>query len=81
MQATASMYVYSIKSINHPKFYIGITADPKQRLADHNNGKSPPIPWKQHCGFWKPLILKPLSSLQKIHPHGRTVFRIQTVLE
>ncbi|MGE9745576.1 GIY-YIG nuclease family protein [Bdellovibrio bacteriovorus] len=56
MQATASMYVYSIKSINHPKFYIGITADPKQRLADHNNGKSPHTskykPWKMAVCVW-----------------------------
>ena len=45
------MYVYRIKSINFPnQVYVGITTDPKKRLADHNQGKSTHTnkykPWK-----------------------------------
>nr|BFD68721.1 hypothetical protein HAGR004_37430 [Bdellovibrio sp. HAGR004] len=56
MQAKARMYVYSIKSINHSKFYIGITANPKQRLSEHNSGKSLYTnkykPWKMEVCIW-----------------------------
>ena len=34
-------YVYIIRSLAHPtQEYVGATADLKQRLADHNSGKS-----------------------------------------
>ncbi|MCL2017388.1 MAG: GIY-YIG nuclease family protein [Alphaproteobacteria bacterium] len=34
-------YVYLIKSINSPnQKYIGFSSDLKQRIKDHNNGKS-----------------------------------------
>jgi len=34
-------YVYYLKSIYHPgKTYIGFTRNLKQRIADHNDGKS-----------------------------------------
>jgi predicted GIY-YIG superfamily endonuclease len=44
-------YVYVIESVNqHRQHYVGITADLKQRLADHNDGKSPHTrkfsPWR-----------------------------------
>jgi putative endonuclease len=47
-------YTYIIRSLDHPKqIYIGATADLKQRLADHNTGKSPHTskfaPWKLEC--------------------------------
>jgi predicted GIY-YIG superfamily endonuclease len=35
-------YVYIVRSISSPEqIYVGATADLKQRLADHNAGKSP----------------------------------------
>jgi predicted GIY-YIG superfamily endonuclease len=50
------MYVYIIKSQTHPKFYSGITTDPKQRLQDHNTGKSTHTnkykPWKMEVCMW-----------------------------
>lgn len=37
-----SMYVYLLRSLSHPgERYIGLTTDLKQRLAEHNSGKSP----------------------------------------
>jgi len=44
-------HVYLIQSISHPEQrYVGITADLKTRLTDHNNGQSPHTskyrPWK-----------------------------------
>ena len=47
-------YVYIIRSTSNPdKFYIGATSDLKQRIADHNNGKSSHtskyLPWELEC--------------------------------
>jgi len=43
-------YTYILKSIDYNKFYIGSTENLKNRLNDHNNGKSkftkPYLPWK-----------------------------------
>ena len=34
-------YTYVLRSVNHPgQSYIGSTANLRQRLADHNSGKS-----------------------------------------
>ena len=51
-------YVYIIRSINCPEQdYTGATEDPKQRLADHNAGRSAHTakfkPWKLvwYCAF------------------------------
>ena len=45
------MYVYLLRSVSHPdQRYIGLTADLKKRLAEHNAGKSPHtskfMPWE-----------------------------------
>lgn len=46
------IYVYLIESVHQrQKHYVGITHDLKQRLADHNEGKSP------HTGKFKPWHL------------------------
>jgi predicted GIY-YIG superfamily endonuclease len=38
----AMTYVYVIESVNErQQHYVGMTADLKQRLTDHNDGKSP----------------------------------------
>ena len=47
-------YVYILRSPQFPeKVYMGITSDLKQRLVDHNNGKSPHtakfMPWNLEC--------------------------------
>ena len=43
-------YVYLLRSVGSEQRYVGRTADLKQRLADHNSGKSPHtskyLPWK-----------------------------------
>jgi len=43
-------YTYILKSVNHNKFYIGSTEDLKERLNNHNSGKSKftklYVPWK-----------------------------------
>lgn len=44
-------YVYVLESLKNPgRHYIGITTDLRQRLADHNAGKSPYtkrfMPWR-----------------------------------
>jgi predicted GIY-YIG superfamily endonuclease len=51
-------YTYIIKSIFHPnQSYFGFTSNLKQRLEDHNSGKSPHTikykPWKLefYCAF------------------------------
>ena len=49
-------YTYILVCINDPaRHYTGSTADLKQRLLDHNNGKSPHTskhrPWKLKCYF------------------------------
>ncbi|XGC80673.1 GIY-YIG nuclease family protein [Bdellovibrio bacteriovorus] len=51
------MYVYRIKSLTFPnQIYIGITDNPKQRLLDHNSGKSAHTkkfkPWKMEVCIW-----------------------------
>lgn len=45
------MYVYLLQSISHPnQRYVGLTADLKKRLSEHNAGKSSHtskyMPWK-----------------------------------
>jgi putative endonuclease len=44
-------YVYLIRSVSKPdEKYVGLTADLKRRLKDHNSGKSPHtskfMPWR-----------------------------------
>ena len=47
-------YVYLIESVANPdQRYVGMTSDLKQRLADHNAGKSP------HTAKFKPC--RPVS--------------------
>ena len=46
-------YVYILQSINNPdSFYIGFTIDLKQRIQEHNSGKS------VHTNKYKPWKIK-----------------------
>jgi predicted GIY-YIG superfamily endonuclease len=47
-------YTYVLESLAHPKqHYVGHTEDLRDRLAEHNAGKSPHtsrhVPWKVKC--------------------------------
>jgi putative endonuclease len=49
-------YVYILESVSHSdEIYIGATADLRERLADHNSGKSTHtakyVPWTIACYF------------------------------
>ena len=53
------MYVYILKSLTQqtpPQYYIGITSNLKQRLQDHNQGRSKYTsqyrPWTFKNFFW-----------------------------
>ncbi len=52
------MYVYILKSTTHTptKYYVGITTNLKQRLQDHNEGRSkytaPYKPWTYKNVIW-----------------------------
>jgi putative endonuclease len=51
------MYVYIIRSIQHPyQTYVGSSKDFKRRLMEHNSGKSPHTskytPWKLEVVTW-----------------------------
>jgi putative endonuclease len=46
-------YVYILQSVNNPEhFYTGFTENLKQRLSEHNEGKS------QHTEKFKPWKIK-----------------------
>jgi putative endonuclease len=52
-----TMYVYLLQSINYPeKRYIGSTENLKQRISEHNSGKSKYtkkyMPWKLVAAIW-----------------------------
>lgn len=46
-------FVYVLKNANAiPRFYVGLTSDPRRRLDDHNDGRCPHTaryrPWQLH---------------------------------
>jgi predicted GIY-YIG superfamily endonuclease len=46
-------FVYVLRNADqHPKFYVGLTSDVGERLADHNAGRCPHTasrrPWQLH---------------------------------
>ena len=72
-------YVYIIRSINFPEQeYTGATEDPKQRLADHNAGRSAHTskfkPWKLvwYCAF--PDKYKALEFEKYLKSHSGRAF-------
>jgi putative endonuclease len=51
------MYVYILTSLRTPdNYYVGMTADLRRRLSEHNDGKSRYTqalrPWKMTAAFW-----------------------------
>ena len=72
-------YVYIIRSTSSPKeSYVGATADLKQRVADHNNGKSTHtakfVPWELlwYCAF--PDKFKALEFEKYLKSHSGRAF-------
>ena len=64
-------YVYILQSINIPdSFYIGFTTDLKQRLAEHNSGKS------IHTNKYRPWRIKNYFAFlpKKIHIFSKLYF-------
>lgn len=50
-------YIYILRSLKHRKrIYTGITSNPRQRLAEHNRGKSSHTseyrPWEMIACIW-----------------------------
>jgi putative endonuclease len=67
-------YVYIIRSVSFPEQeYTGATADLKQRIMDHNAGKSTHtakfIPWKLvwYCAFSEKLQALEFEKYLKSH--------------
>ena len=67
-------YVYILRSLSSPdQEYTGATADLKQRLADHNAGKSTHTakfkPWQLvwYCGFPDKLYALAFEKYLKSH--------------
>ncbi|MBN9584201.1 MAG: excinuclease ABC subunit C [Afipia sp. 62-7] len=67
-------YVYILRSLSSPdQEYTGATADLKQRLADHNAGKSTHTakfrPWRLvwYCGFPDKLPALAFETYLKSH--------------
>ncbi len=44
-------YVYAIKSQNHDRIYIGLTQNIKNRIQEHNSGKT------KSTKFYRPWVL------------------------
>ena len=38
--AKSRMFVYVLRSLNHDRFYVGMTEDVERRLVEHNKGKT-----------------------------------------
>ncbi len=67
-------YVYIIRSVANPgQEYIGVSADLRQRLSDHNTGKSKHtskyFPWKLmwYCAFPSKMTAFKFEKYLKTH--------------
>jgi putative endonuclease len=79
MSLAAMWYVYIIRSANFPdQEYTGASEDPKQRLTDHNAGRSAHTakykPWKLvwYCAF--PDNYKALAFEKYLKSHSGHAF-------
>jgi putative endonuclease len=79
MSLAAMWYVYIIRSANFPdQEYTGASEDPKQRLTDHNAGRSAHTakykPWKLvwYCAF--PDNYKALAFEKYLKSHSGRAF-------
>ncbi len=67
-------YVYIIRSASHPEQeYTGLSADLKQRIRDHNSGKSTHtskyMPWEMvwYCAFSEKIVAQNFETYLKSH--------------
>ncbi|MFN0194186.1 MAG: GIY-YIG nuclease family protein [Aestuariivirga sp.] len=72
-------YAYIIRSLAHPdETYVGATADLKQRISDHNDGKSPHTskfkPWEIECYFAFPDKRRALDFEAYLKTHSGRAF-------
>ncbi len=72
-------YVYVIRSVDSPdQEYTGATADLKQRLADHNSGKSKHTakfaPWELRCYVALPNKHRALEFERYLKSHSGRAF-------
>lgn len=72
-------YVYLIRSIADPNHtYIGATSDLKQRIADHNSGKSAHtskfIPWELEFYLAFPEKIKAYEFEKYLKTHSGRAF-------
>lgn len=74
-------YVYLITSLKNRSLYIGCTNDLKNRIAQHNEGKSyhtsKYVPWR--LVYFEGYILKEdaYSREQSLKNHGQTLRRLK----
>ena len=72
-------YVYVIRSVNFPEQeYSGVTADLRQRLRDHNSGKSTNTakfaPWELRCYIALPDKYRALELEKYLKSHSGRAF-------
>jgi predicted GIY-YIG superfamily endonuclease len=72
-------YVYIIRSISHPdEEYTGASADLRQRLKDHNAGKSTHtakfVPWELKCYVAFPDKERALAFEKYLKSHSGRAF-------
>ncbi len=78
-------YVYILRSVNFPEQeYTGATADLRQRLSDHNAGKSPHTakfaPWTLRCYVALPGKGRALELEKYLKSHSGRAFAKKRLL-
>jgi predicted GIY-YIG superfamily endonuclease len=78
-------YVYVIRSVSYPEQeYTGATGDLRQRVADHNAGKSPHIskfmPWELPCYIALPDKSRALDLEKYLKSHSGRAFAKKRLL-
>ena len=79
-------YVYILRSVSFPdETYTGITQDLRQRLSDHNAGKSPHtskfMPWTIACYFAFPGKTTAYGFETYLKSHSGRAFARKRLLE
>jgi putative endonuclease len=79
-------YVYILRSLSDPsQIYIGSTSDLKQRLADHNSGKSPHTskfkPWELECYIAFPDKQRAFDFEKYLKSHSGRAFAMKRLAQ